>query len=105
MGDSIASEEWDMARTEVEGNMEQKQQAGMLVHNAYGKSKVRLTKVTRHQDRHELKELSIDILLEGEFDKSFITGDNSQLIATDSIKNTIYVLAAQEQISDTETFG
>jgi urate oxidase len=101
----IASEEWDMARTEVEGNMEQKQRAGMLVHNAYGKSKVRLTKVTRHQDRHELKEFSVDIQLEGAFDESYITGDNTQIIATDSMKNTIYVLAAEEQISDIESFG
>jgi urate oxidase len=101
----IANEEWNMARTKIEGNMEQKQQAGVLVQNAYGKSKVRLTKVTRHQDRHELKELSIDIQLEGAFDESYITGDNAQVIATDSMRNTVYVLAAKEEISNIESFG
>jgi urate oxidase len=86
-----------MALTEV--------RSGMLVQNAYGKSKVRLTKVTRNQGRHELKELSIDIQLEGAFEESYTTGDNTQVIATDSMKNTVYVLAAKEEISDIESFG
>ena len=37
-----------------------------LVENSYGKSRVRLTKIIRRTDRHELFEVSIDIRLEGE---------------------------------------
>lgn len=76
-----------------------------MVHNSYGKSRVRLTKVKRHPDRHELKEVCVDIQLEGEFEASFTDGDNSRVIATDSMKNTVYVLAANHAIPDIETFG
>src|SRR4051794_14574305 len=76
-----------------------------LIHNAYGKSLVRLTKVTRHADRHELKELSIDILLEGDFAASYLDGDNRQVVATDSMKNTVYVLAQKHPVPDPESFG
>lgn len=76
-----------------------------MVHNAYGKSRVRLTKVIRSADRHELKEVCINIQLEGEFDASYTRGDNSRVIATDSMKNTVYVLAASHPFPDIETFG
>src|SRR6476661_6881349 len=48
-----------------------------LVHNSYGKSAVRLTKVTRLADRHELAELTVNISLEGDFARSYTHGDNS----------------------------
>ena len=55
----------------------------MLTQNSYGKSQVRLTRVTRHADRHDLKELSVGIQLEGDFARSYLDGDNSQVVATD----------------------
>src|SRR5262245_29396851 len=66
--------------------------SAVLVHDAYGKSLVRLTKVTRHADRHDLKELTIDIQLEGDFAAAYTHGDNSRVIATDTMKNTVYAL-------------
>src|SRR5436309_3166525 len=36
----------------------------VLTHNAYGKSRVRLTKVVRRGDRHDVRELDVDIRLE-----------------------------------------
>jgi urate oxidase len=77
----------------------------ILSHNAYGKSRVRLTKVTRQADRHDLKELTIDIRLEGDFADSYTHGDNSRIIATDSMKNTVYVLAREHPLTDLESFG
>ncbi len=38
-----------------------------LASQSYGKSHVRLTKVTRHPDRHDLAELAVEIILEGAF--------------------------------------
>ncbi len=76
-----------------------------MTHNSYGKSRVRLTKVIRQPDRHELKEVSVDIQLEGEFEGSYTHGDNSKIVATDSMKNTVYVLAANHAFPDIETFG
>lgn len=76
-----------------------------LTHNSYGKSQVRLTRVTRHADRHDLKELDVSIQLEGDFAASYLSGDNRQCIATDSMKNTVYVLAKRHGVNGVETFG
>jgi len=77
----------------------------VLQNNAYGKSRVRLTKVIRQPQRHELKELSVDIQLEGDFAPSYTAGDNSKVVATDSMKNTVYVLAAEHPLNDIEGFA
>lgn len=79
--------------------------AGVLAKNAYGKSKVRLTKVTRLKDRHILKEMSVSIQLQGDFGATYDVGDNSQVVATDSMKNTVYVLASQHSLDTIESFG
>jgi urate oxidase len=79
--------------------------ASILQHNAYGKSSIRLTKVTRGSRRHELAELSIDILLEGDFAESYLKGDNRKVIATDSMKNTVYVLAKENKFDAIEDFA
>ncbi|MGN6369099.1 MAG: factor-independent urate hydroxylase [Phycisphaerae bacterium] len=76
-----------------------------LVHNAYGKSEVRVTKVVRHGDRHDLQELAVKIELEGAFEKSYLAGDNSQIIATDTMKNTVYALAKKLNFGSIETFA
>jgi urate oxidase len=79
--------------------------ATVLSHNAYGKSQVRVTKVTRHAGRHDLKELTVDIQLEGAFAASYTQGDNRRVVATDSMKNAVYVLARDHPLSDIEGFG
>lgn len=77
-----------------------------LLSNTYGKSRVRLTKVTRHPDgRHDLNELSVEILLTGDFAQTYLSGDNTGIIATDSMKNTVYVLAKKHPIESIESFG
>jgi urate oxidase len=77
----------------------------VLVHNAYGKSRVRLTKVQRQADRHDLFEWSIDIQLTGEFAAAYTAGDNRQIIATDTMKNIVYALAADETLTSPESFA
>jgi len=76
-----------------------------LVDSSYGKSRVRLTKVTRTPQRHELKELTVNIQLQGEFDRSYTDGDNSQIVATDTMKNTVYALAAKHPVNNIESFA
>ncbi len=76
-----------------------------LVHNSYGKSGVRLSKIIRHADYQELRELTANIQLEGDFAGSYLDGDNSQIIATDSMKNTVYVLAAEHPFTTLESFA
>lgn len=77
----------------------------MLKENSYGKSSVRLTKVARKDPNHELIELSVDISLSGDFAASYESGDNSKIIATDSMKNTVYVLAKEGDFASIEEFA
>jgi urate oxidase len=77
----------------------------VLTRNAYGKSIVRLTKVTRRSDHHDLIDWSIDIQLEGDFDAAYVHGDNRQVIATDTMKNTVYVLARDHELKSPEAFA
>src|SRR5258708_13050384 len=76
-----------------------------LTSNSYGKSDVRMTKVVRHGDRHELMEFAVDIQLEGDFAASYTLGDNSKIVATDSMKNTVYVLAKENTFATAEAFA
>ncbi|HEX4590455.1 MAG TPA: urate oxidase [Gemmataceae bacterium] len=77
----------------------------VLVHNAYGKSRVRLTKVQRHPDRHDLFEWSIDVRLTGDFAAAYTAGDNRQVVATDTMKNIVYALAADHTLTSPEAFA
>ena len=77
-----------------------------LVHNNYGKSRVRLMKVARRGETHEIQELTVRIALEGDFTEIHTVGDNSLCLPTDTMKNTVYVLAHQTpEIEEIETFG
>ena len=69
----------------------------MLVQTAYGKSRVRLVQVARHGDRHDLRDLTVAIRFEGDYDESYTAGDNSGVLPTDTMKNTVYALAARGQ--------
>ena len=77
----------------------------MLAETAYGKSSVRLVKVSRHGDRHDLKDLTIAIRFEGEYDQSYTDGDNRDVLPTDTMKNTVYALAAGHPVDEPEAFG
>lgn len=64
-----------------------------LKSDAYGKTRVRLTYVDRARNPHEVCELSVAILLEGDFATAYTDGNNLNVLPTDTIKNTVYVLA------------
>jgi len=76
-----------------------------LAENSYGKSRVRLAKVKRHADRHEFREWTIEIRLEGDFESCFVAGDNSKILPTDTMKNTVYSLARSSSADTIEGFG
>ena len=73
--------------------------------NRYGKSRIRLVKVRRSRDPHEIVDLTIDVQLEGAFDAVYEDGDNRACVATDTMKNTVYALARQDPIEHAEAFA
>jgi urate oxidase len=77
----------------------------ILAEHSYGKSRICLTKVTRHADRHDVRELALDIELEGDFAASYTSGDNQRVIPTDSMKNVAYALAREHPLDSLESFG
>jgi urate oxidase len=76
-----------------------------LAENSYGKSRVRLARVKRHPDRHDFREWTIEVLLEGDFESCFVDGDNSKILPTDTMKNTVYSLARTSPAECIEEFG
>lgn len=77
----------------------------VLSQSNYGKSAIRLVKVVRGEGRHELTDVTVDVMLEGDFRAAHEEGDNSDLIATDTMRNAVYALAAKNDVSDLEGFG
>lgn len=77
----------------------------MLQHHRYGKSRVRLMRVTRHASHHDLDEWTLEVLLTGDFPEVFTDGDNSRILTTDTMKNTVYFLAGESTARSTEEFA
>jgi len=75
-----------------------------LDENNYGKQRVRILQVARHADRHDIKELTLGIRLEGDFESVHSKGDNRKVLPTDTMKNTVYALAKQHAIETPEEF-
>ena len=76
-----------------------------LTHNSYGKNAVNLSKVIRHKDHHEFRQISVNISLEGDFTTAYTEGDNKKILATDTQKNTVYALAKEHFTGSIEAFG
>ncbi len=76
-----------------------------LGENRYGKSRIRLVTVRRTPDRHSLRDLTVAVALEGEFDAVHTHGDNAGVIATDTMKNTVYAFARDRLTGSPEAFA
>jgi urate oxidase len=76
-----------------------------LTDDNYGKQAVRLVTVRRGPDRHELKDVTVAIRFEGDFTAAYVDGDNRGVFPTDTMKNTVYALAAEHPFDDVEDFG
>lgn len=76
-----------------------------LTWNRYGKSRVRLVKVNRAREPHELIDLTVEVQLEGAFGDVYVEGDNSSCLATDTMKNTVYAFARRGALDRIEPFA
>jgi urate oxidase len=76
-----------------------------LSSNRYGKSRVRVLKVLRDGATHTIKELDVSVLLSGDFATSYTSGDNSHVVPTDTVKNTVNVLAKEHLAAENERFA
>ncbi len=73
--------------------------------NQYGKAEVRLVRVTRDTDRHEIEDLTVTTQLRGAaLAESYTEGDNAKVVATDTQKNTVYAFAKEHGVGTPEEF-
>jgi urate oxidase len=80
-----------------------------LTENRYGKSRVRLMKVTRHERGNEkvydLLEWTVEVLLKGDFDSAHLQCDNSKILPTDTMKNTVNTFASTTTATSMEDYA
>ncbi|MFB9334182.1 factor-independent urate hydroxylase [Actinoplanes octamycinicus] len=77
----------------------------MLGPNRYGKAETRLVRVHRDGDTHGLVDLNVSVALAGDLTATHQTGDNSGVLPTDTMKNTVYAFAKQHGVGEPEEFA
>lgn len=73
--------------------------------NRYGKSGVHLVVVDRDAPQHTVTDFLIDIRLEGDFEAAHVSGDNSAVVPTDTMRGTVFAFARTQPVDQPEDFG
>lgn len=77
-----------------------------LGHNQYGKDEIRVVRVLRDTDPHELVDYNVSVRLVGDFDAAHLEGDNRNVVPTDTSKNTVFAYAARDDVvAQPESYG
>jgi urate oxidase len=76
-----------------------------LASNRYGKAAIRIVRVGRDTTPHRLRDVTVAVALEGDFTAAHTDGDNSLVVATDTMKNTAYVFAADHLAGSIEAYA
>ena len=73
--------------------------------NQYGKAENRVVRIVRDTPRHEIRDLNVSTSLRGDFGAAHTDGDQSQVLPTDTQKNTAFAYAKLHGISSIEDYG
>jgi len=73
--------------------------------NRYGKSGVRLSRITRSGDRNEFHEWTVHMMLYGDFETAYTAAYNGKVLPTDTMKNTVYFVARGSKATTIEEFA
>jgi urate oxidase len=80
----------------------------MAIHlgaNQYGKAESRVVRIYRDTPRHQIRDLSVSSALRGRFENAHTTGDQSDVLPTDTQKNTAFAFAKEKGIDSIEEFA
>jgi urate oxidase len=72
--------------------------------NRYGKAETRVVRIDRDTPRHDITDLNVSTQLSGDLTETHLTGDNANVLPTDTQKNTVYAFA-RDGIGEIEAFG
>ena len=75
-----------------------------LVHNTYGKGRVRVLRVSKDGSRRDISELTVKALITGDFARNYTQADNSTAVSTDTVKNVVNVVARENLTAGNELF-
>jgi urate oxidase len=73
--------------------------------NQYGKAENRVVRIYRDTARHELVDLNVSTSLRGAFTDSHVTGDQADVLPTDTQKNTAFAYAKRHGVSSPEDYA
>ncbi len=73
--------------------------------NRYGKGRINVARVIRHERHDDYRNATVDVLLQGDFDDAFLSGDNRRIVPTDTMKNTVWAFAAKYLAGSIEDYG
>jgi urate oxidase len=79
--------------------------AASLGASRYGKAETRVVRVSRAGDRHEIRDLNVSVALAGDIAATYLHGDNTAVLPTDSQKNAVYAFAQEHGIGEPEDFA
>ncbi len=73
--------------------------------NQYGKAENRVFRVYRDQPRHEIRDLNVSTSLRGDFSAAHLTGDQADILPTDTQRQTSFAYAKEHPITSIEEWG
>uniref|UniRef100_A0A8C6TU75 Uricase n=1 Tax=Neogobius melanostomus TaxID=47308 RepID=A0A8C6TU75_9GOBI len=76
-----------------------------FVRTGYGKNAVKVLVIKRQGTHHDIIELKANVEITLKSRKDYLTGDNSDIIPTDTIKNTVHALAKIKGVKTIEEFS
>jgi len=77
----------------------------ILGDNQYGKAESRLVRFYKDQAQHEIRDINVSTALRGPFAPAHLEGDQSNVLPTDTQKNTAYAFAKSKGVESIEQFG
>jgi urate oxidase len=73
--------------------------------NQYGKAENRLVRIYRETERHEIRDVTVSTALRGDFSAAHLAGDQSDVLPTDTQKNTCYAFAKEKGLREIEDYA
>jgi urate oxidase len=77
----------------------------ILGKNQYGKAENRVVRIYRDSPRHEIHDINVSTCLRGDFSAAYLAGDQSEVLPTDTQKQTAYAYAKEKGLLSIEDYG
>lgn len=77
----------------------------ILGKNQYGKAENRVVRIYRDTPRHEIRDVTVSTCLRGDFSAAHLTGNQADVLPTDTQKQTAYAYAKEKGLLAIEDYG